>query len=331
MPGAVDFLRDDLTAIPSISRIRAGAGYLIARIDGPVAELGRLRTYSSIGLLLATGADRELGPEVVGGLRELADQLAAVAAGGETLRYRVGASVPDRQRLIDAIDHELGWENSPSRWHVNIERHDRHLMAQIGSMFLTRRLGPLARLPASTTPIIAEVMVRLAKLQPGQLVLDCFCGAGTILVTAAARDFGASLGLVGLDNDRRALAAASQNLGQRGSRVRLAAASAERLPVRDLSVDRIVSNLPFGKRVGSHRGNELLYPAFLREAERVLAPGGRIVLLSEDKALLRQSVQRTHRIKIVREVLLRSGGATPTAFVVTRNRQPRPRRTTGGG
>ena len=37
------------------------------------------------------------------------------------------------------------------------------------------------------------------------------------------------------------------------------------LPLRDATVDAIVVDLPFGKRVGSRAENKTLYPALLRE------------------------------------------------------------------
>lgn len=327
LPGAVGFLRDDLASLPPVTVLRTGADYLVARVDGPIGDLLDLRTYSSLGVLLSRTQD---GPDLVTQrLGAVAHQLAELVASPGPLRYRVDASVPDRQRVIESVHQHLGWDNDPSRWHLNLAVHHGQVVAQIGAMFLTERLGALVRLPASTTPIIAEVMVRLAKLPPGATVLDCFCGAGTILVTAHAGRHRGDVHLVGFDRDRQALAAARGNLQQAGAPATLARAQAERLPLAELSIDRIVSNLPFGKRVGSHRDNEALYPSFLREAERVLSPGGRMVLLTEDKALLRRTVQRTHRIKVIREVLLRSGGGTPTAFVIERNRRPR-QRSSGG-
>jgi predicted RNA methylase len=313
LPGAVPFLRDDVAALPSVSTVSSGEDYLIARVDGPLDGLLDLQTYASLGLLLATNT--AVVPER---LRDLADQLTALLADPGPLRFRIGATVPDRFALVDAITRELGWENSASRWHLNLELHDGKIVAQIGPLFLTERMGAMQRLPASTTPVIAAVMVRLAKIRPGNAVLDCFCGAGTILVTAARQTSG--LRLIGLDRDRDALRAARENLRRCGALV--GQADAQSLPIGDLKVDRVVANLPFGKRVGSHRGNVALYPAFLREAERVLVERGRIVVLTEDKALLRETVQRTRRLKIIREVLLRSGGGTPTAYVIERSRRP---------
>ncbi|KEG09626.1 putative THUMP domain-containing protein 3-like [Trypanosoma grayi] len=48
---------------------------------------------------------------------------------------------------------------------------------------------------------------------------------------------------------------------------------ATRLPLRSNSVDRIISDLPFGMRCGNHKHNVKLYPMMLRECHRVLRRG----------------------------------------------------------
>ncbi|KAH9577474.1 putative RNA methylase domain [Trypanosoma melophagium] len=45
---------------------------------------------------------------------------------------------------------------------------------------------------------------------------------------------------------------------------------ATKLPLRDNSVDCVISDLPFGRRCGSHKANTKLYPMMLRESYRVL-------------------------------------------------------------
>ncbi|WP_238335206.1 TRM11 family SAM-dependent methyltransferase [Kribbella amoyensis] len=181
--------------------------------------------------------------------------------------------------------------------------------AEIGALHWTRRFGRLERLPWSTNPVVAEVLVRLAKLRPGDHVLDPFCGAGTVL--AAVRTRGTRR--YGSDHDPRAIDLARRNLGE----VQLRLGSARQLAHADRTVHRVIANLPFGKRVGRHADNLTLYPAALHEVARVLTPDGRAVLLTEDKRLLRDAVARTGGLKIVRERVLRFNGATPTAFVLT--------------
>jgi tRNA (guanine6-N2)-methyltransferase len=313
VPGAAPFLRDDLRPLPGVT-ITAGTDDTVrVTLDGPLRPLHTLQSYSTLAFVL--------GPkdQVTEALAERAGDLDNLL-GRTEIRFRIGAELPDRADLIDRITAELGWRNSPSDWDLNLTAAGNDVVAQLGAMFLTTRLGELARMPASTTPVIADVMTRLAKLTPGHTILDPFCGAATLLVTAARR---AETRLIGCDLDPAALKAARDNSLRRAVPLLLARADAAALPIATRSVDRIVSNLPFGKRVGSHRGNTALYPAFLRAAERVLTSTGRLVLLTEDKTLLKDTVQRTHGLKIIRELLLRSGGATPTAYVITRSRRPR--------
>ncbi|MFD3405411.1 TRM11 family SAM-dependent methyltransferase [Kribbella sp. NPDC058693] len=184
---------------------------------------------------------------------------------------------------------------------------------EIPSLSWMRRFGRVERLPWSTNPVVAEVLVRLAKVRPGDRVVDPFCGTGTILRAVRRRAPGARV--VGTDHDPRALKIATGNQAHY-----LVEAKADALPLEDSSVDRVVTNLPFGKQVGSHQLNRALYPAVVREVDRVLAGDGRAVLLTEDKRLLENAIQRHRALKVVRRRLLKYNGATPTAYVLTRVR-----------
>jgi ubiquinone/menaquinone biosynthesis C-methylase UbiE len=73
----------------------------------------------------------------------------------------------------------------------------------------TRRFGRRKRLPWSTNLVVAEVLVRLAKIQPGQRVMDPFCGTGTIL-QAVRRQY-PTTHLLGLDHNPTTLTLATNN------------------------------------------------------------------------------------------------------------------------
>jgi tRNA (guanine6-N2)-methyltransferase len=144
-------------------------------------------------------------------------------------------------------------------------------------------------LPASLRPTVAAAMVRLAGAAPGDTVLDPLCGAGTILAEqlALARQRRAgAVHVVGGDNDPAAARAAGANLRQAGPGWRLARWDARRLPLADRSVDRVVTNPPFGVQLGDPEEIGPLYRAVVAEADRVLRPGGRAVFLVGTGALL---------------------------------------------
>jgi 23S rRNA G2445 N2-methylase RlmL len=146
--------------------------------------------------------------------------------------------------------------------------------------------------PASLRPSVAAAMVRLAEARPGQLVLDPLCGAGTILgeyLDATRKTYG-RLAPLGGDLDPGALRAAAANLRHLGPAA-LTRWDARRLPLADASVDRVISNPPFGKQLASPDEVAPLYRATLAECDRVLRPGGRAVLLVADAGALRAAAR----------------------------------------
>ena len=93
-------------------------------------------------------------------------------------------------------------------------------------------------------------------------VRDPFCGAGTVLIERA--HLGRYAMLLGSDRDAAALAAARTNVGSRYKPIQLENWDAGALPLGDSSVNKIVTNLPWGLRYGSHGENRKLYPLWFK-------------------------------------------------------------------
>lgn len=302
VPGAVDYLVEELRGLAGVELVERRRDGVVVAVAGSLRALAGVRYFSSAAVVLAD--------EVAAGLRESASRGVVSAVAGP-VRFRVG-EIGQRWGVRDELA-AMGWRNEPGDWDVNLED-VAGTVAEVGGLYWTKRFGKLVRAPASTNPVVASVMVRLAKIEPGQRVLDPVCGAGTLLVTAGQMAPGARV--VGADHDRRWVLAARENAPTAG----LWRGDARRLPVPDGAVERVVANLPFGKRVGSHIGNQRLYPAVLGEIARVLAPKGRAVLLTEDKRLFTQTVQRTRGVRVIKEIVFETGGAHPSAYVVTTRR-----------
>jgi 23S rRNA G2445 N2-methylase RlmL len=249
------------------------------------------------------------------------------------VRFRVAPGTANADLLRSAAA-DLGWSEDPGDWSVNLVAGPEGCEAEIGSFHWFQRFGRLERLPWSTKPVVAEVLARLAKLRPNHTVLDPFCGTATLLTAAGATGAQAARfakpadadadavdprGLVafGSDHDPSAIALARQNLARLEIPAQLSVARAEELDHADGSIDRVLSNLPFGKLVGSHASNTSLYPAALAEIARVLHPKGRAVLMTDDKRLFEKVVLATRGLKVVRRRLLSYGGVTPTVYVLT--------------
>jgi len=342
--GVVPALARELEALPGVTVRERRAASVAVRLEGAPRALVPVLLATAVGIELVPPAAPDLGAEATGAPDPAARAAAALAASRERglagalrgeLAFRVGASVPERWAVRDAVGARLGWPERPRAWELNLEAVDGALVAQVGALHRPRRLGALERIPASAAPVLAAYAALRAGVPDGDVVLDPFCGAGTMLVEAARR---AQVGeLVGLDLDAAALEVARRNLDGPGdgllprtaAPVRLEHADARAVPLPDGAVDRVVTNLPFGKRVGRHRENEELYRAAAGELARVLRVGGRAALVTEHKRPLRDAIAAEARLRAVDERVVDTGKVQPSVFVVERVQPRRPRRHRG--
>ena len=115
--------------------------------------------------------------------------------------------------------------------------------------------------PSAMMPKLARCMVNLARARPGELVLDPFCGTGSILIEAAL--IGCSA--LGLDISSRMTFGALLNARFVGVEIYgLSVADALKPPLKPNAVDRIITDPPYG-RSASTTGLDVrdLYERFL--------------------------------------------------------------------
>ncbi len=205
-----------------------------------------------------------------------------------------------RQELTLAA--ERGLMNAGSSWRINRDEAPlevwcwqvrRELVVGLRLSDNARRQhgGREVERSAALRPSIAAAMVRLSQPTAGDVFLDPMCGTGTILLERAA--VGRYELLVGGDNDAAAVAATLANFGPRHQPRRIERWDARALPLADGSVTRLVSNLPWGRQIGEKAEMPALYAALVPEFARVVAPGGRLVLLTSEWGVLKEALRRS--------------------------------------
>ncbi len=167
------------------------------------------------------------------------------------------------------IDGKSIWRHSPKSW----IRRDRE------KPYYDRRKGLLP-------PKVARILVNLAvgtDEPQGKVLLDPFCGSGTILMEASM----INLSLIGGDLDLVQLDGARKNLDWLGFKAELFHADAVKISLQIRGkIDYIVTE-PFMGKVTTRpdrlpdlaRGLKKLYLGCLKDWNKILSPGGKIVMV----------------------------------------------------
>jgi 23S rRNA G2445 N2-methylase RlmL len=246
---------------------------------------------------------------------------------GHRLRYRVVARMMgehefrriDLARAVERGIAERGdhsWRLSPDEADVEFWATlfaDEFLLAiRLSDDRLRHREYKVAHLPGSLRPSVAAALGWLSRPSPDDIVLDPFCGTGTVLIERA--HLGRYRSLIGCDREARALAAARENVGRRYQPLELHPWDAIAIPLPDRSVSKIITNLPWGLRHGSHEENRRIYPRVFAELRRVVQPGGRIVVLTGETRLMSSPAvrQQFHPGKVLHASIL---GTHAAAYV----------------
>ena len=119
--------------------------------------------------------------------------------------------------------------------------------------------------------LLRERLLGLARLQPGETVLDVACGTGTLAILARDR-VGAAGHVAGVDASPEMVARARAKADKAGAGIDFETAFAQQLPFADGAFDLVLGTLML------HHLPEAQRRAFFVEARRVLRPSGRIFI-----------------------------------------------------
>lgn len=183
---------------------------------------------------------------------------------------------------------------------------------------LSRREWRKKFVSAGLDPSIAYIMCKMANIDENCIVYDPFCGA-SVLPISAILYFNAKRAICS-DISGKAIETSKQNFKTANidmSRYLLFQSDVCDVKLNKQNVDVIISNLPFGIRVGSHMGNVCSYGCLESIAKRILKKKGRLLLLTQEKKLLRNVFKKEDwNVKSVFQV--DSGGLLPEVFLLTR-------------
>jgi len=298
---------------------KTGPGFVIFRVPALTEELLRLRTVEDV-FLLAWGTDRLTYRAE--DLERIQRWTAREPDWNQLLRLHHGIRPKPKGKptywLVTQMEGQHGYlrrdarkalarglagkfpdswrpaeENAAIEVWLTIHGATAFCGLRLSDRTMRHRTYKLDHRPASLRPTLAAALVRLAESKPRHVLLDPMCGAGTILaehLVVAGKVRGDKGAVLGGDVEFAAVRSAAANLRKLGSAF-LARWDATRLPLESASIDRVVSNPPFGKQLSDPEAIGPLYQRMVREHDRVLRPGGRAVLLVSAGPVLRSAVK----------------------------------------
>jgi tRNA (guanine10-N2)-dimethyltransferase len=160
--------------------------------------------------------------------------------------------------------------------------------------------------PGVMMPRMARTLVNLSLCRPGAVLLDPFCGTGGTLIEAEMLGIRA----VGSDFDPLMIRGSKENV-QKSS---LLLADTTSLPIRDRSVDAVVTDFPYGQSVCIKKADtmERMYHDALDEINRVLKPDCRATVVThkdisgiatQHMTIIQGHTQRVHK-SLTRHILV---------------------------
>lgn len=206
---------------------------------------------------------------------------------------------------------------------VRVDVHDDRCLVSVQHTqeALSRRQVRLFQPHAALKPNVAYALLRLAHVDaPPTVVLDPFCGSGTILWEAGALWPNAEL--VGNDWNSDTLAGARQNAAAQdlADRVTLHESDVWDLTetVGPEAADLVVTNPPFGVRLASSMDFGPFYRRVLQQLHKVLRSDGRVVILVLRQAPFNKALRTTDTFDVRHVRVIEIGGLYPRVFVLQR-------------
>ncbi len=185
--------------------------------------------------------------------------------------------------------------------------------------FLNRRDYFVFNHPAMIDAALAYSMVRLVKPKKRNVLLDPMCGSGTIPIEAAI-EYKNKIKIAGMDVSRMFIEGAKKNAraASVSDFIEFKVGDCRELDKYFSSVDRIVSNPPYGIKFGNEGYLRSLYFKFLESTSKIMDFRSRIVIATIRAGMFRNLLMKQRDFRIVEERIVSYGGFYPNLFIIER-------------
>lgn len=267
--------------------------------------------------------------------KEMAELMRETHSGEPPFRFRFEAAFSAPEGRIDrksfakqtALEVERASEgalvNAPSDYEAELRAEGNERTARLFIKLFTfpdRRFDYRAgSIPASMSPCVAAAVLRFAQdyITVNARVIDPCCGSGTFLIERGLMSPCASL--TGVDIAHSAIDIARKNTALSGVPAKYTVNDILRFECHR-PYDELISNLPFGNRVGDHSSCEKLYKGLLEKLPQLVKKGGVAILYTMEFTLLKRLIrEQGAKLTLLSQARTEAGGLTPMIFILRIN------------
>ena len=319
LPGLEQVVATELATVPLARDVRG----LRFWYPGSPERLTRLRSAVAAYRIKSWDVPRPRGLLGHQQLGELTAFVGEVAGAGGHRSFRLGAAGKESavmQRLAEEISAALGLTHDPEegelllRLRPSADGQGWDVLARITPRPLSARVWRECNMGGGLNATIAYAMHKLAGQRDEDRIFNPMCGSGTLLIERAL--LGPYDAMVGVDISADAVACARTNLRAAGRDVEVAQVDALHTGLPPRSFDLVITDLPWGDAIGSHQSNEALYPAFLKEMNRLTSRRGRLCVLTHELRLFERVMGQQSDWDAKELFQVYSGGHHPKAYLL---------------
>lgn len=321
LPGLEAIAENELADVPLARDIRG----LRFWYPGDMERLNRLKSVVAVYRIKAWDVPRPRGFLGNQQLSELATFVAEVARVGGHKSFRLGAAGKESsvmQRLASELEGLIGLTHNAEEGELLLRfRPEEHgegweVLARMTPRPLSARAWRVCNMNGGLNATLAYAVLKLAGQRDEDRIFNPMSGSGTLLIERAL--MGPSAAMVGVDIDPAAVECAQRNVAAAKREIEVACVDALSTGLPDRSFDLILADLPWGDAIGTHGGNEVLYPAFLKEMYRLLSRQGRLAVITHEIKLF-QGLLEGSTEWYARELFQAfSGGHHPKAYLLSK-------------
>jgi 23S rRNA G2445 N2-methylase RlmL len=256
------------------------------------------------------------------------------ATANENLLFRVTCERTGQGHKITSMDAAAIFGancNDIYHWKPKMKGYDMEIYMEMrdeqgwaGICLTEERQGVRNRSENAKTVLMASmsyIMARIANIKSGDVVVDPMGGVASIPLEASSV-WPDAIYISG-EYDTESCQKAAIHIDQFGKNRNITCLNwdATRIPMKSNSADIFICDLPFGRRHGSNRENQKLYPRYFEESARVIRAGGISVLVTLERKLMERLFENHLYWDVLHHRMCDVGGYKCVLYVLQRKQK----------